>query len=110
MSAKKTVSPRSQRRAASRAGGKLTDARERLAALEAGGTARRPIDVASSSQIEVQALSLGCLRCDGTYRLEEHAAQSIGGARLRVVRMTCAACGAKRTVYFRIVEALPRPN
>ena len=107
MSAKKP-SPRAVRRAQARAVEKLAAQREKLARLEAGGAADHPTVVESASQVEVHARSLRCVRCDGTYRVDEHAAETIGGERLRIAKVVCIACGAGRSVYFRI--APPRMN
>jgi hypothetical protein len=84
---------------------KLADAREKLARLENGGAAAHPLDVESASQIEVRALSMPCLRCDGPYRLDEHTAEQVEGDALRIVQMHCGHCGAPRVVYFRVVPA-----
>jgi hypothetical protein len=77
-------------------------AREQLAKLEPGGAPGRPIDVESASQVEVRALSMPCLRCDGPYRLDEHTAEPIEGQYLRVLRVHCGHCGAPRTLFFRV--------
>ena len=82
---------------------KLTRGRERLAALEPGGDASRPIEVESASQVEPHALAATCLRCNGTNRLEEHAAVTAEGQLLRVAHLRCAQCGARRAMWFRIV-------
>jgi hypothetical protein len=101
MGAKKP-SPRTIRRAQGRALEKLAGQREKLARLEAGGSPEHPATLESASQIEVHARSLRCLRCDAALRVDEHLAQTIDGERLRVVKLACAACGGRRTVYFRI--------
>jgi hypothetical protein len=103
----KKLSPRAERRAFARSAEKISRGRERLAALEAGGSAGRPLVVESASQIEPHAASMACLRCEGPNRLREHAAETIEGERLRVVRMTCGRCGAERTLWFRIGTVLP---
>ncbi len=77
-------------------------ARERLARLEPGGTPSLPIEVESASQIEVRALGTPCLRCQGPYRLDEHTAERLSNQYVRVVRMHCGHCGARRTMYFRV--------
>jgi hypothetical protein len=77
-------------------------ARERLAMLDPGGSSARPIDVRSASQVEVRALATPCLRCDGPYRLDEHAAERIKGRPMRVLALHCGYCGAERTLYFRV--------
>ena len=82
---------------------KLADQREKLATLEEGGSPRRPIEVESASQVEAHARSLPCLRCTGTsLRVDDHAAVTVDGRRLRVARMLCPDCGATRSVYFHI--------
>ncbi|HEX3772258.1 MAG TPA: hypothetical protein VHV30_15385 [Polyangiaceae bacterium] len=106
--AKKKLSPRAERRVAARVAGKLSAARERLAGLEPGGDPSRPLPLESASQVEPHALSLACLWCGAAYRLDEHAAVPVGGEMLRVARLQCAQCGARREVWFRL--APPRPN
>jgi hypothetical protein len=105
--AKRKLSPRAERRAQARAAEKVARDRERLARLEAGGAPERPIDVESPSQVEPHALGMPCLRCDGPNRLEDHAAVTVRDERLRVARMTCARCRARREVWFRLVSHLP---
>ncbi len=101
----KKPSPRTQRRDLARAHEKLVAQRRRLAALEPGGSAERPIAVASASVIESQALSQPCLACDESrQRLVEHRAEEIEGARLRVVDVRCAVCSASRRFFFDIVN------
>lgn len=96
---------RTERREAARAAEKLVLQREKLAALEPGGTPTRPIAVTTASVIEPHARALACLRCgESGVRLEEHDAREIDGHRLRVVRLACPLCGARRVIYFRIVE------
>lgn len=77
--------------------------KERLFLLEAGGSAERPIDVASSSVIDVKWRAMPCPQCGGSLRLVDEKADD--GAR-RSARLKCAACGAPRTVYFRIVPTV----
>jgi DNA-directed RNA polymerase subunit RPC12/RpoP len=50
----------------------------------------------------VHARSLACLRCGAEPRVDEHAAETIDGERVRIARMRCPACGARREIYFRI--------
>jgi hypothetical protein len=85
----------------------LVLARERLARLEAGGTAARPIDVESASQIEVRAESTPCLTCQGPYRIDEHTAEHLEGEQVRVLRVHCHHCGARRVMYFRVMPSAP---
>lgn len=102
MKKKRPPSERAARRAAARADAKLSRARERLAAYEPGGSAERAIVVESASQIEPHAASIGCIHCGTSYRVDDHTAETIGGASLRVVRARCPFCGSARTLYFRI--------
>jgi hypothetical protein len=105
--ARKKLSPRAERRKDARAAERMVRDRERLARLEPGGDADRPIEVESASQVEPHALAMACLRCQGVNRLGEHAAEVVRGERLRVVRMGCPRCGAARQVWFRIAPRLP---
>lgn len=84
----------------------LVAARERLARIEPGGTPSLPIDVESASQIEVRAESTPCLRCQGPYRIDEHTAERLAGNDVRVVRVYCHHCGARRVMYFRVAPAV----
>jgi hypothetical protein len=105
MRERKKRSPKAERRAKARAEEKLGKKREQLAKIEAGGSPERPIDVVSVSVVETRAKSMPCPGCLGTSRVEEHAAETVEGRRLRIARMQCAQCGARRVVYFRIVRA-----
>jgi hypothetical protein len=82
--------------------------RERLARLEPGGSAERPIVLESASQVEAHARSLPCTRCGGELRVEDHLARFVGEQSLRLVRLSCPSCGARREVWFRLAPA--RPN
>lgn len=104
---KRKPTARNLRREAAREAQKLARDRERLARLEPGGSAERPIVVESASQIEPHALAMTCLRCDGPNRLLEHAAATIEGERVRLARLACSRCGAPRDVWFRIAATLP---
>ncbi|HEY4015650.1 MAG TPA: hypothetical protein VGM06_20060 [Polyangiaceae bacterium] len=102
----KRLRPRAERRQAARSEDRIARGRERLARLDPGGVPERPIDVESASQIEPHAAATACLRCEGANRLKEHAAEIVGGDRLRIVRMECARCGTKRDLWFRIMTPL----
>jgi len=101
MAAKKQRA-RSARRQLERDTAKLTRDRERLAMLEPGGAAERPLEVDSASQVEPEARSQRCLRCEGELVIDEHAAQTVGNDRLRVARLACPRCGARRALWFRL--------
>jgi hypothetical protein len=102
MSGKKKQSARAVRREADRAASKLVRDQERLAVLEPGGAPERPIELTSASEVEIAARGLPCPRCGGEVRIEEHLAETIGTSRLRLARVACSICGARRTIYFRL--------
>jgi hypothetical protein len=105
--AKKKVSPRSARRALERSSAKLVRDIERLYTLQRGGSPERPIDLDSASQVETEAQSMPCPLCERALRVEEHAAVTIGAARLRVARVICTGCGVRREIYFRLFGSTP---
>src|SRR5262245_25091670 len=103
--AKKQTRARTERRAVERGAGKLAEARMKLAALEAGGSPERPIEVTSASVVEAHAASLPCAACGEGTRVDEHLAVTLkddrGGSRsLRVARVRCTRCGVRRDIYF----------
>lgn len=81
----------------------------KLAILEQGGGADRPIEVSSASTVEPHAGGLPCAGCgESGVRVEEHVAVTTeDDRRLRVARVRCARCGAARSIYFRIGTVLP---
>jgi DNA-directed RNA polymerase subunit RPC12/RpoP len=83
----------------------MADDRARLARLEPGGAPERPIDVSSASLVEVHARSLPCTRCGAEVRVEAHDAPVVDGRALRVAKTVCPMCGARRAVWFRIVQS-----
>ena len=113
MSKKKAASKRgrTERREAERGAVKLAEARLKLAALEAGGSPERPIEVTSASIVEPHAAGLGCAACGGSTRVEEHSAITVTDASgapraLRVARVRCTRCGVQRDIYFRLEKML----
>jgi hypothetical protein len=82
----------------------LTSDRELLAALSPGGSAERPIRVASASVVEVRTSALACPLCGGNYRLHDHVAPASG---LRRVDVTCRHCSTPRSLWFRLVSFEP---
>jgi hypothetical protein len=75
---------------------------ERLARLEPGGAADRPLPIDSPVLVELRAVARPCPLCGGSLRLEEHAAERVGGVRLRVATVACTQCGTRRRIYFRL--------
>ena len=100
-----TKRSRTERREAERKAVKLAKARVKLATLEAGGGPDRPIEVSSASVVEPHAEGLPCAACGEAVRVEEHVADTRTG--LRVARVRCKLCGARRDVYFRLGTTLP---
>lgn len=97
---------RTSRREAERAAEKLADARVKLALLEQGGSAERPIRVDSASQIELRVESMRCPRCEGELRVHEHVARVVAGHALRMVDARCKRCGHRREVWLVIASDL----
>lgn len=83
---------------------KLVRDRERLAALEVGGSPERPIPVDSAAVVEVRVRSLACPQCVGEYKVIDHRAPASG---LRQVHVTCTRCGVSRELWFRLVSHEP---
>ena len=94
---------RTARREAVRARGKLGRERDRLMALEAGGSPERPIEVESPSVVELRAAALCCPYCEVQFRVEAHRAPSTPGMRLREAAVSCPRCGRQRSIWFRLV-------
>lgn len=103
----KKSSARTARRAAERSLLKNVESLDRLAALQRGGAPDRPIEIVSASLVEPIAESMKCVRCEGKLRVEEHVAQTVDGISLRIARVACVSCGARRAIWMRIVTALP---
>ena len=95
---------RTARRKAEREARQLVRDRERLASLEPGGSPSRPIEVSSSAVIEIRAQAQRCPQCAGSYRVEDHRAES---AALRMIAVTCQRCGVARTLWFEITASGP---
>lgn len=100
-------SARTRERAAQRTQDRWVAERERLFALEAGGSSQRPLEVASASVVEAHALAVACPRCLGPHELVEHAAVALHGVRLREARLCCRQCGVTRSMFFRLRIAAP---
>lgn len=103
----KKKSARAERRERERALDKIHRQREKLAALEPGGSPERPLEVESASLVEPRSAAEPCLRCGGEMKNAEHRAESIDQRRLRVAVARCARCGHGRTFYFRLVPTAP---
>jgi hypothetical protein len=96
--------PRTLAREAARDAQKLTEAKAKLAAIEAGGCPERPIEVASASLVEPRALHFACLACDGALELVDHRVRHEGSALLRELVVQCKRCSRRRTVWVRVVQ------
>ena len=100
-------SPRAKRRALERARAKLAEQRRKLAALEPGGSAERPVDLESAALVEPRAEAAECLACGAPARVVEHVANVVDERRLRIATTRCARCGEQRIWYFRLVANAP---
>jgi predicted Zn finger-like uncharacterized protein len=96
---------RTERRARERAARQLVRAKEKLALLEVGGAAERPIEVTSAAVVEIRVHAMRCPQCDGNYAIVDHRSAGHG---VRPVDVRCNVCAVARTLWFRIVE--PAPN
>lgn len=85
---------------------KLIDDRERLAALEPGGSAERPIEIEAASLLPLRAESFDCLRCSGRVRYVEDRVVAHGSELRRAATIECKECGAERELWFRIAARL----
>ena len=105
MTKKKPARPeRTEKRSRERAARGLVRDREKLAALSAGGSAERPIDVDSPAVIEPRVRTLRCPQCEGEYTVDDHQSPSAG---LRRVAVTCRLCHVSRTIWFRFGSSAP---
>jgi hypothetical protein len=93
-------------RAQDRAQEKLSRDLEKLALLAPGGAPERAVVITSPSEVLVLARATPCPICRGELRVEEHAAETVAGARVRVARVTCVVCRRKRAIYFRLGGAM----
>lgn len=97
---------RAARRAADRTQEKLARDLARLAAASPGGSPSRPIVVSSASEVEVHAAGMPCAICQSRVRVEEHAAVVISGVPLRVARVACTFCRARRDIHFQLAGSM----
>ncbi len=91
--------PRTQRRADQRATRKLIHDRERLWLLSPGGSAERPMTIASPAAIDARVTSIPCPQCEGELALKEHETTAAG---LRVITARCRLCHVGRKIWFRL--------
>ena len=75
---------------------------EGLAGDFPGGSAQRPIDVASASVVEGKARATPCIQCGGDLELRGDRATSTARGVLREIALVCRRCHAPRTLWFRI--------
>jgi len=96
---------RTARRAREQQVKKLVRVTEKLAHASAGGSKDRPIEVSSSTVVEIRVHAMRCPQCDGSYALVDHRSAGQG---IRPVDVRCNVCSTARTLWFQI--ALPEPN
>lgn len=94
---------RTLERALRRSSDKLAAHRERLFQLTPGATPEHPIEISSPALVEPKATSLLCPRCELPFRVEAHRAPSVAGMRLREAAVSCSRCGARRSLWFRLM-------
>jgi hypothetical protein len=94
---------RTLERALRRSSDKLATHRERLFQLEPGSTPEHPIEISSPTLVEPKATALLCPRCELPFRVEAHRAPSVAGMRLREAEVSCSRCGARRSLWFRLM-------
>ena len=75
---------------------------ERLARLAPGGAPDRPLPLETPSQVEPIVEATACPLCRADVRLEQHAAETHDGTRLRAAHVRCTTCGVARTIYFQL--------
>jgi hypothetical protein len=97
---KKTKRARATRREADRSAKKDRETIAKLYALEAGGAADRPIEVASASEVEPDAARRRCPFCGGEARVTEHEVTEHAGRRLRVASLVCKLCHSAFRRYY----------
>ncbi len=81
---------------------KIAADRDRLFALTPGGSRACPLAVSTAAIVESRASKVLCPQCEGTLIIDEHSAEQVAGASLRLVRAHCRLCSAKRLLWFRI--------
>jgi hypothetical protein len=96
------VRSRRKRREEERALRKLVRRTERLAGELPGGSAQRPIDVASASVVEGKARATPCIQCGGDLELRGDRATSSARGVLREIALVCRRCHVPRSLWFRI--------
>lgn len=79
---------------------------ETLAAKLPGGSPEQPIEVASSSVVEIRARATPCVQCDGDLELRGDRAMSTPRGIVREIAAVCRRCHAPRTLWFRIAPAV----
>jgi len=104
---KKPRRPALDRRKREKAARKLALDKDRLAALEPGGSAERPITVESAAIVEERARSIGCHQCGGPVGIEDHQVEKHDEELLRVLDLKCKQCHARRRLWMRIRPVLP---
>jgi hypothetical protein len=85
------------------------EAAQRLTAFRTapGGSPEHPIPVTAPSVVEVKARATPCPLCASQLRVREHAAETLGGERLRVAHVACVRCEFQGTLYFTLEHAEP---
>ncbi len=99
--------PALERRKREKAARKLALDKNRLAALEPGGCADRPLTVESAAIVEQRARSPGCHQCEGPLVVEDHSVVNHEAQLLRAVDLQCRRCHTRRRLWIRVQPVLP---
>jgi hypothetical protein len=97
---------RTVRREADRDASKLVRDAHKVDEASVGGSADRPIELASPSQVEIDAESRPCPACGGRLRASPHEVVSHGGERLRVAGVVCIDCREHWKRFYRLGPVL----
>jgi hypothetical protein len=85
---------------------KGVEQRERLASAAPAGSPEQALSVSSASVVEIRARAIPCPQCGGAFDVEAHDADVRGGDLLRVVRVSCRLCHARRKLWFKVEPPL----
>jgi hypothetical protein len=101
---KKAPSKRAAVRLADRDAQKTRTTLARLEKARLGGSAGRPIEVASAAVVEVDATREPCPACGGALTIAEHRAEGSESSRVRVAALLCKVCRFAFEKFYRIVD------
>ena len=71
-----------------------------------GESSYEAIRISSPVQVDARTEATPCPLCQGRLQLDEHAAETFEGERIRVARCHCVECGTSREIYFHLKSTL----